>query len=160
MVSPRPGRHAISRRYVGDGRLGYAMRSHARAENGGPASMGDDLWAPNPSPLSGRSRTPGHLAAGRDNRRSRGSARVPVCATRSAGLAREAPSGELMTVQLASDRRHAIDLDVEAAVPGRDIDEDPRRRVVGKEAPIDLVDGGEHVDRSDIHIHLEHVVEG
>ena len=53
----------------------------------------------------------------------------------------------------------AVDLDVEGAGPLGHVDEDPRRRVLGEEADIDLVHRGECLDRGAVHVALEHVVE-
>src|SRR5262249_2403098 len=55
-------------------------------------------------------------------------------------------------------RGDAVDLDVEATWPRRDIDEDPRRWVFGKIPGIDRVHGSKFIDRCAVNVALENLL--
>src|ERR1700742_1247559 len=58
-----------------------------------------------------------------------------------------------------SDGGDAVDFDVEAAVPGGNTDEDPRRPVLREILAVDLVDVGEEIDRRAVDVAFEDIVQ-
>ena len=60
----------------------------------------------------------------------------------------------------SSDRRDAIYFNIEAAIPGGNVDKNAGRRVVRKEFSVYFVHLWKHIDVRDIDVDLEDVVEG